>query len=300
MTKLAAIDIGSNAIRLFIKHIDNIKKSYNPEIQLPEDYFTRVPIRLGDDVYSSGRISTEKEQLLINTLKHFRVLMEVYHVEKYRACGTASFRDAENGEQVAAHIQEQTGIKVDIISGYEEAALARLSFYAQYGSTSGDYLFCDVGGGSTDVCFCHDAQQIHAHSFAVGSMRMINHTQKDEDLKLLSDTLSSWTAIKNSVNIVGSGGSIHKIAQIFSNDATPNSVTVKNLCQLRNELALLTTEEKMARYHLKRDRAEIIVEAADIFIRIARAVGAEVIQAPVIGVRDGIIVSFLQKKASSK
>lgn len=297
MTKLAAIDIGSNAIRLYIKDIDSVKKPYCPGNESPDDYFNRVAIRLGDDVYTSGFISIEKEKLLISSLKQFRILMESHHVEEYRACATASFRDAKNGVEVATHIFEQTGIKVEIISGSEEVSLARRGFYAQYGAQHGDFLFCDVGGGSTDICLCHNEKEIQSHSFAVGSMRMVNHSQKAEDLQQLTDILSQWkTLFQNPIHVIGSGGSIHKICQLFTDSTVSDCVTVNNLCKLRDELAPLSTEQKMERYHLKRDRAEIIVEAADIFIRIAQATDCSVIHAPVIGVRDGIIASFLQER----
>ena len=175
--------------------------------------------------------------------------------------------------------------------------MARRGFYAQYGVQNGDFLFCDVGGGSTDICLCRNGKEIQSHSFAVGSMRMVNHSQKPEDLQQLTDILSQWkTRFQNPVHVIGSGGSIHKICQLFTDSSVSDSVTIDNLCKLRDELTPLSTEQKMERYHLKRDRAEIIVEAADIFIRIAHATDTAVIQAPVIGVRDGIIASFLQER----
>lgn len=295
MKILAAIDIGSNAARLYIKRIKDKESPYDPTIQAGTDFFLRVPLRIGTDVYTMGRISEEKESLLMGTILQFKVLMNLHKVEDYRACATASFRDAANGEEVAKRISRNTGIKIEIISGAEEISLTRQSYYAQKCAQPGNILFCDAGGGSTDISLANDGKELDSASFQVGSMRMSNHTQSTEEWERLISCLSGWAEAHGPLRVIGSGGCIHKMCHLFSAPETPSRADLSDIIRLHEELQPLTTEQKMARFHFKRDRAEIISEAIEIFIKIAQTVNAPFIEAPIVGVRDGVIVSLARK-----
>ena len=289
---LAAIDLGSNAVRLLIKKAD-LAFPYDGNVRKGKDYFLRVPVGTGLDVYSKGIISEEKIQLLIHTLKQFQVLMAVNQVEHYRAYATATFRDARNGREVADCLYRETNVKVEIISGDKETALSRLSYYAQPGAHQGYTLFADVGGGSTDVCLSQKGESLYSHSFHIGSLRMVSHAQTSEEFTKLDECLTDLRNRYDGFHVVGCGGNIRKFCSMFS-DSDTDEVNVNDIQNFYNDIRDLSLEEKMERYSLTCDRAEIIAEAANIFLHIAHSAGVTTIQAPNIGVRDGIIVELIK------
>ncbi len=294
MSYIAAIDIGSNASRLLIKETESMKGHYTPDIRPAYDFFTRTPVKLGADVYAKGSISQEKTEMLVQTIAQYKDEMDKRHVIRYRACATAALRDASNGTAVTEAVLKRTGIKIDIIPGQEEAALARLSYYIQPKAATGYLLFADVGGGSTDISFCHNREVLYTHSFHVGSMRMNSHTQLQEDIQAMTNDLQNLSKQYGPIHLIGSGGSIHKICRMFALDGQTDILTVNDIQKLHDRLKPLSIKQRMELYQLKQDRAEIIVEAAEIFLYIAHAVNVPVLQAPRIGVRDGIIVSLMQ------
>lgn len=294
--KFAAIDIGSNAIRLLIKDTQGLSPYYVADVRSGLDILARVPIRLGNDVYTTGLIQQEKEELLCQSLKQFRILMEVQHVTDYRCCATAAFRDAKNGQEIAQKVLQKTDLRIDIIDGKEEAALGHLSYYAQAGVSEQNALFADVGGGSTDISVCANKEEVYAKSFEIGSMRKASAAVKKNMLQELKNELSHIGQKWNNPIVIGSGGSIHKICHMLSPiSKKEDSVETARLASFYEKIAPLSLEERIKTFHLKRDRAEIIAEATEIFLLIAHSVEAQRIQAPQIGVREGIIVQLLQK-----
>ena len=292
---IAAIDIGSNASRLLIKSTEGgLKESYDATVRPGFDYLTRVPMQLGMDVYANGNISKERTEDLARAMKQFRLIMAACKVKQWRACATASLRDAGNRQEVVDRVEAVSGIHVEIISGEEEARLVRDSYFAQVQSRPHQVLFTDVGGGSTDVCLTVDGKVIFTRSFPVGSMRIVCGSLESDALPMLSQQLRRLSDVHGQLHVVGSGGSIRKICELCPNTEHPRHVTYETLDRLYHELEPLTVDEKMARYHLSRDRAEIIAEAAQIYHTIASATGAPFIEAAPIGVRDGIIVNLLK------
>ena len=294
MTHIAAIDIGSNACRLLIKETESMKGRYVPEVRPTYDFFTRTPIKLGADVYANGTVSHEKTEKLIQAIAQYKDEMDKHHVVRFRACATAALRDAANGIEVVEAVFKKTGIKIQIISGQEEASLARLSYYMQPKAATGYLLFADVGGGSTDISLCHNREPLYTHSFRVGSMRMNNHTQRQEDMQDLINEIKNLSNRYKPLHLIGSGGSIHKICRMFAPDEHTDTITTNNIEKLHSLLKPLDIKQRMELYQLKQDRAEIIVEAAEIFLNIAHAANVPSLQAPRIGVRDGIIASLMQ------
>lgn len=294
MTHIAAIDIGSNACRLLIKETESMKGRYIPDVRPTYDYFTRTPIKLGADVYANGIVSHEKTELLIQAIALYKEEMDKRQVSRFRACATAALRDAGNGADIVETVYKETGIRIHIISGQEEASLARLSYYMQPMAATGYLLFVDVGGGSTDISLCHDREPLYTHSFRVGSMRMNNHTQRQEDLQDLINNIQNLSSHYKPIHLIGSGGSIHKICRMFAPNEQTDTITTNNIEKLHSLLKPLSIKQRMELYQLKQDRAEIIVEAAEIFLNIAHAANVTALQAPRIGVRDGIIASLMQ------
>ena len=295
MPHVAAIDIGSNASRLLVKDTAGMEIGYDQNIRNGQDFYTRTPLRLGMDVYTNGHITPSKTNALIQTLAQYKAIMKEYGVTRFQACATACLRDANNGTVVVEAVRQATGITIDIISGQEEAALARFSYYAQPDVCKTGYLlFSDVGGGSTDISFCHNQNELYAHSFHVGSMRMNNHTQSVEEFQALTGKVSEFASRYGTFHIVGSGGCIHKICSMFAAGSQSDILQVTHLKAFYDKLKPLSVEQRMQQYGLKRDRAEIIVQSVSVFLNIAQAARAAAIQAPRIGVRDGIIVRLLQ------
>ena len=294
--KLAAIDIGSNASRLLIKKVDTeLRQTYNSSVRPKLDYMARIPVQLGMDVYASGYISQERTEALAQAMKQFRLIMIASKVKHWRACATASLRDASNSQEVIDKVEAVSGIHVDIISGDEEARLVRDCYFAKTPSAPSKILFTDVGGGSTDVCLAIDGEVTYTRSFPVGSMRLICGTMEPDALHVLSDELSRLCDLHGPLHVVGSGGGIHKIGELFPNVNCPTHITCETINHACDELNQLSLEEKMTRYHLKRDRAEIIAEAALIFRTIATATRIPYIETAAIGVRDGIIVNLMKQ-----
>lgn len=297
---LAAIDIGSNAIRLLIKQAEGVEWIYNPRIRIGRDYFERLDVRLGLDVYTDGHISPKREQMLTQACRRYRVIMASFHVTDYRACATAAFRAATNAGEVTERIREATGINIETISGEEEVRLVMQSYLAQTENLKDSVLFVDVGGGSTDIALNVNGDMVYVRSFPIGSMRIACK----EDVHSVADSLTS--DLKNLASqygpfrILGSGGSIHTIAKKFTRKGRVNYVAKASLETLCHDLNGLSVEEKMERYHLARDRAEIVVEAAQILLLVLNATQATGISAPAMGLRDGIIVDLIKKHQAQK
>lgn len=291
---LAAIDIGSNAARLLIK---SVTRQDDGTLQFQKLQFVRVPLRLGLDVFSQGKISQEREAQLLRTIKAFRQLMIIYNIVDYRACATAALRDARNGSKVIRRIKHVTSIPIDIITGEEEARtiydnhiekLLITSANAQEGSTA--YLYVDVGGGSTEVTCIAGGQLIESRSFNIGTLRMLSGTVSLESINEMSDQICAMLSGQTSVTIIGSGGNINKLFRLVPKKAKlKDRITVAQLERLHTQLSALSVEQRIREFDLRPDRADVIVPAAQIFLDIAHAAGAPDILVPTIGLADGII-----------
>ena len=283
----AAIDIGSNAARLLIKRIDcnATQKSDFKKLLL-----LRVPLRLGFDVFKEGKLSKKKMEQIVRLLKAYRQLMKIYDVETYRACATSAMRDAKNGQEVLRAVKKETDISIEIISGQEEARMIYENHLECMQDRKGNYMYVDVGGGSTEINLLSDGVLCASASYNLGTVRLLNDAVKPEVWERLSADLASLTQGMKEISIIGSGGNINKLYRLAEKkDRKRQCFTVSALQSLYEELKPLTPEERMAQYALKQDRADVIVPAAQIFLRIAEVIGATRIFVPVIGLADGII-----------
>lgn len=279
----AAIDIGSNAVRLLIKGIykgetaDDLKKTF----------IVRVPLRLGQDAFTLGRISNDKTERLLRLINAFKQMMQVYRVINYRACATSAMRDASNGQEVVHYISKQTGIKIDIIDGQEEARIVYDSHIVDILNRPGDYLYVDVGGGSTETSLIQNCQLKDSRSYNIGTVRILNNKVKKEEILRLYSDLRSLSSEYPDISIIGSGGNINKIYKL-SNTPKGEPLSFKSLCQVLKMLQALPIKERMKQYDLRADRADVIVPAAELFIQIARHLNSKFIWVPTIGIADGI------------
>ena len=286
----AGIDIGSNAVRLLIKCL-NEPGSTEP---LSKVQLVRVPLRLGEDAFVDGRISKKKSKQLISLMKAYHELMEIYEVEAFRACATSAMRDAENGMELVEKIYEKTGIKIEIIDGREEAQLISSDLIrALSGKEEETFLYIDVGGGSTELNLVRGSDLIESRSFDIGTIRQLSGKVRDEERESFGKYVQHLKETYGTLRLVGTGGNINKLLRLGAPSERANicNLPVANLRAVADELRQYTPVERMLIFRLKPDRAEVIVPAADIFLLVAEITEATEIIVPTKGLADGIVDS---------
>ena len=288
---LAAIDVGSNAARLLIKHVDI---DVDGNRSLNKLLFLRIPLRLGMDVFGDGRISKDRGMEFLSAMKAYRQLMKVYHVRKYRACATSAMRDAKNGKALMKRIKNKAHVNLEIISGDEESGIIYDNHLANLPS-QGAFLYVDVGGGSTEISFICNGQRIFGQSFNVGTIRLLKGKVKKNDLMALKTEVTKVTSGYDNIKIIGSGGNINKLFRLANKKKKLEALPVDVLHKLYDSLSKMSVEERMVAYELKPDRADVIVPAAEIFLHVAASSKAKEIIVPNIGLADGIINDLLLK-----
>lgn len=289
----AAIDIGSNAVRLLIKSID---REAVQEKKIKKVMMLRVPLRLGFDVFSIGELSEKKADKLRRLMKAFRQLMKIYDVDDYRACATSAMRDARNGRTIIKKIEKDTGIRIEIIDGQEEARMIYNNHIECMEDRLGNYMYVDVGGGSTEINLLTNGELVWSVSYNIGTVRMLSNAVKEGTWQQMEEELMKVTEGVAAINIIGSGGNINKLFRLADKkDKKLQRLPVSSLQIVYDVLKPLTPEERVEAFSLKQDRADVIVPAAEIFLKIAEVVHAEYIYVPVIGLSDGIIDNLYAK-----
>lgn len=292
--KIAAIDIGSNAIRLLIEevHLDGA------EYHIEKVSLTRVPVRLGEDVFTKGKIGKEKTRQLIKTMRAFWYLMDVHHVEYFRACATSAMREASNKKEVLERVEKEANVRIEILSGDEEANLIFENSFVQNLNVANNYLYIDVGGGSTELTLIKHGKRIKGKSFEIGTVRMLNAAVSEEMWEKAGRWIQSALEKGEKVVGIGTGGNINTI---FKNQGKKMS-EVLSYNELQEQYELLKSysyEQRITRLRLKPDRADVIIPACEIYLRLARYAGIQEILVPKIGLADGIILDIFNgwKKA---
>lgn len=289
----AAIDIGSNAVRLLIKSID---REAVQEKKIKKVMMLRVPLRLGFDVFSIGELSEKKADKLRRLMKAFRQLIKIYDVDDYRACATSAMRDARNGRTIIKKIEKDTGIRIEIIDGQEEARMIYNNHIECMEDRLGNYMYVDVGGGSTEINLLTNGELVWSVSYNIGTVRMLSNAVKEGTWQQMEEELMKVTEGVAAINIIGSGGNINKLFRLADKkDKKLQRLPVSSLQTVYDVLKPLTPEERVEAFSLKQDRADVIVPAAEIFLKIAEVVHAEYIYVPVIGLSDGIIDNLYAK-----
>ncbi|MGP1500085.1 MAG: Ppx/GppA phosphatase family protein [Porphyromonas sp.] len=293
----AGIDIGSNAVRLLIKCLNE----ESSEELLSKVQLVRVPIRLGEDAFMKGRIGKKKSKKLISLMRAYKELMEIYDVSNYRACATSAMRDADNGLELVQAIEQEVGIKIEIISGREEAQLISQDLIngADIDSEA-TFLYVDVGGGSTELNLVRHGELLQSHSFNIGTIRQLSGKVEQEEVRLFESYLAQIKESYGEVQVVGSGGNINKLLRLGApaERAKVNFLKYANLQSVYDELVKYTSEERMMRFRLKPDRADVIIPAAEIFLLVGRIICCEKIIVPTKGLSDGIIESIYKEQHS--
>jgi exopolyphosphatase / guanosine-5'-triphosphate,3'-diphosphate pyrophosphatase len=282
---LAAIDIGSNAARLLISEAMPYRDG---QVDYTKLCLLRVPLRLGFDVFERGYISDARAEQLVETLKAYRILMDIYKVEAMRACATSAMRDAMNGPEVIERAEAETGISIEIISGQEEATILYETHIAEMLSGGRSYLYIDVGGGSTEVTLFGSNEVVFTESFNIGTIRMLAGKVTDEHWEHMKWYIKTHVRGFQPLEAIGSGGNINKVFSISkSKEGRPLSLQL--LKDYYKELSNTTLEDRRHLYQFRQDRADVIVPALQIYISIMRWAGAEQIYVPKVGLADGLI-----------
>ncbi|WP_165730330.1 Ppx/GppA phosphatase family protein [Polaribacter sp. 20A6] len=292
--KYGAIDIGSNAIRLLIS---NVIVSDDKEPQFKKSSLVRVPIRLGADAFVGGIICEKNITRMINAMEAFKLLMDVNGVERYKACATSAMREAENGKEVVEKIFKETGVKIDIIGGKEEAAIISSTDLNQLIQGDNSYLYVDVGGGSTEFTIFSEGKILTSKSFKMGTVRLLSN--KKAVNKEIFANVEKWikknTKDLKKVSLIGSGGNINKLFKM-SGRAEGKPISYIYLNAQYQFLKQMTYDERISELSLNPDRADVIIPATKIYLSAMKWSGARKIYVPKIGLSDGIIKSLFYKK----
>ena len=283
--KYAAIDIGSNAMRLLIT---NIVEQQGRETQFNKSALIRVPIRLGQDAFTVGEISEENIERMVDAMESFRLLMKVYKVEKYKACATSAMREAYNGNEVVEIIKQRSKIDIDIIDGKTEAAIIASSDLKSFLQSDKNYLYVDVGGGSTEFSLFSNGKMVTSKSFKNGTVRLLNNMVNDIVWQEIEKWIKTNCAEYEDIILIGSGGNINKLFKL-SEKQQDKPLSFLYLNSQYQYLSSLTYEQRIAELGLNTDRADVIIPATRIYLNAMKWSGARQIYVPKIGLSDGIV-----------
>jgi len=282
--KFGAIDIGSNAIRLLFMNVFEVGEN----TYFKKSSLIRVPIRLGTDTFIDKFISPRKADKLINSMKAFKNLMNVHEVVKYRACATSAMREASNGAEIIKKIEEESDIKIEIINGKEEASIIFDNKIADKLNPKKDYLYVDVGGGSTELTLFSKGICTFSASFNIGTIKILRNCVPNGEFIRLKECLLDICPNCDNLEIIGSGGNINRLVKL-SIPKKDKFLSYQELRNIYDELKMFSYEELMINYDMNPDRADVIIPAATIFLSIMEWAKAEIIHVPKIGVTDGIV-----------
>jgi len=292
--KLAAIDIGSNAIRLQISTILEREK----KILFKKLEYVRFPLRLGHDVFSTNHISEASMEKFKKLMKAYKLLLELYEVDDYMFCATSAMRESENGEELARQVKEELGIEINIIDGHLEAELINKAIASYLHDET--YLHIDVGGGSTELNLFAKGKKVKTRSFKVGSVRILEH----HDSPVMWTDMEKWVKdnVKKElgkVTAVGTGGNISKIFEL-AKKKPGQALSIKKVKETKKMIESLSIEQRIYELQMNPDRADVIIPASDIYIKVMEWAHAQSILVPDVVLKDGILLHLLEKNVKQK
>lgn len=292
--KLAAVDIGSNAIRFQVSSVLN-----SPErVIFKKMEYVRFPLRLGHDVFTLNRISEKSIQKFKKLMQVFKSLIELYEVDDYMACATSAMRESENGPELAQQVKEEIGLEITIIDGKQEAEYINQAIISYLNDAT--YLHIDVGGGSTELNLYVHGKKVKTRSFKVGSVRILEH----HDSPAMWEDMEKWVKQNvrpdyGKVTAIGTGGNISKIFDLAQ--LKPHRLmSLKKVREIKEMIERHTLEERIYKLQMNPDRADVIVPASDIYIKVMGWANAKYIQVPEVGLKDGIMLHLFRKNSSQK
>jgi exopolyphosphatase/guanosine-5'-triphosphate,3'-diphosphate pyrophosphatase len=289
--KLAAIDIGSNAIRILIA---NVVQEVGEHPVYMKSEMIRVPIRLGQDSFTVGEISKKNMKRVVKAMKAFKLIMKVNGVKHYMACATSALRESNNADELVARVKKKSKIKIEVIDGRKEAEIISNTTILDSFGQNRNYLYVDVGGGSTEFSVLQDGKRIVSKSFKTGTVRMINNMVNEKVWFEIKKWIQTHTAGIEKIALLGSGGNINKIFKL-SNTKEGKPLTYIKINTFYQDLKMLTYEQRILKYNLNLDRADVILPALEIYLKALKWSGATKVFVPKIGLADGMIKIMYKK-----
>lgn len=292
--KLAAIDIGSNAIRFQVSSVlDNKTRAIFKKLE-----YVRFPLRLGHDVFTTGKISEKSATKFVKLMMTYKLLLELYEVDDYMFCATSAMREAENGQELAHRVEDQLGININIIDGNLEAELINKAIYSYLGEQN--YLHIDVGGGSTELNLYVDGKKIKTRSFKIGSVRVLEH----HDQPVMWQDMEKWVRSKvkkeyGKIIAVGTGGNISKIFELSKLKAG-KLLSLRKVNEIRTMIEQYSLEERIYQLQMNPDRADVIIPASNIYVKVMEWAHASHILVPEVGLKDGIMLYLFEQNTKQQ
>lgn len=281
--KLAAIDIGSNAVRLQITKVIE----YDEAVTFKKLEYVRFPLRLGHDVFTSGEVSEYNKERFHKLMTAYKSLIDLYEVDSYYGCATSAMREAANGNELVERAKEDLDLDLKIITGQEEAEM--INKVIRISLEDGNYIHIDVGGGSTELNIYENQVKIASESFKLGSVRRLEHSDDPKVWKRMHDWLNETVGNKyEKIMAIGTGGNINKLFELATNENEGRKMTLEELIEIQATLKGLSLDERLNKLQLNPDRADVIVPASDIYIDVMKSAGANKILVPDAGLKDGI------------
>lgn len=292
--KFGAIDIGTNAARLLIGEViqEDGKKFVN------KVSYTRIPLRLGESVFESGRINKRKSEQFVKTMRAFQLISELFEVKELRACATSAMREAKNGKKIKNKIFQETGIEVETISGNEEANLIFGTFFLMDIDKAKPFMVVDVGGGSTEISVFSNGNREISQSFEIGTLRLLKGKTKETVWQEIYQWLDEHMP-GGDFTFYATGGNINKAHKLVGG-VNIEPVELEKLKKLKNDLSALKLRQRMEQYQLKPDRADVLVPALEIYCNIMEKIQCHEVVVPKIGLSDGIIYDLHKKQRKRK
>ncbi len=288
--KLAAIDIGSNAVRLQVTRV----LEYEKVITFKKLEYVRFPLRLGHDVFSSGKISAYNEERFFKLMTAYKNLIDLYEIDAFYGCATSAMRESENGAEIVSRVKNELDLSIQIISGEEEAEM--INKVILQGLDDGHYIHIDVGGGSTELNIYENHVKVYSYSFKIGSVRILEGRDTPEEWKEMREWVAKYAFKKGEkITAVGTGGNINKLFELSGSNPKNRKVSLDTLVRTQEVLKNLTLEDRLNKLQLNPDRADVIVPASDIYLSVMQSAKAKSMIIPDVGLKDGINYYMYQK-----
>lgn len=281
-------------MRVLISNVVETKE----EVHFQKNALVRAPIRLGEDSFTLGEISKKNLKRMISAMKAFKLLMKVHGVSHYQAYATSALREANNSREVVEQVKKKAGIKIEIIDGRKEAEIISNSKISDFLNTQKTFLFVDVGGGSTEFTFINEGKRVCSKSFKIGTVRLINNLVDDRIWEAIRNWITKNAQPYHKITLMGSGGNINKLFKL-SNIKEGKPLSVIKLNQMFLELESLSYEDRIVKFELNPDRADVIIPAARIYLKALEWSGGQRIYVPKFGLSDGMI-KYMHKNKRKK
>jgi exopolyphosphatase/guanosine-5'-triphosphate,3'-diphosphate pyrophosphatase len=289
--RIAAIDIGSNAIRLQVSNVIHTRGNFT----FKKLEYIRFPLRLGQDVFNTGQISKQKKAKFKKLMKAFKLLLDLYEVDDYMACATSAMREAENGAEIAEEVLNDSGLKIQIINGQKEALFIN-NVIQSFLDKKKNYIHIDVGGGSTELNLYKKGQKVATQSFKIGSVRRLDHHDSPVIWKNMKKWVLQHTADAHPLIAAGTGGNINKLFEMAEKQ-TGEKLAFSKIRELTRMIGEMSLEERINNLQLNPDRADVIIPASEIYTSVMEWAGARFIIVPDVGLKDGIMQFLFERNA---